>query len=260
MDPEGGPHSPKQEAPTPDEIPKYQRNMRSLNFLATRFVRLLEVAENGVVDLKEAVRVLEVRHKRRIYDITNVLEGVGLIVKISKNLVKWMGTESRESEHQVPMRLRELKSELEDLEELEFMLDQQKHWVEQSIRNTKQDCSNLTYVTHEDVCNCFSDHTVLTVRGPPGTQLDVPIPKAVKDSPVKYQIHLRSINGPIDVVLLNKCSVGSAPVFLPMPPPEEILQNAKLAMTTLDNTENSAAQTSVNTNHTTFKRTSMEDI
>uniref|UniRef100_A0A8C3B1W5 E2F/DP family winged-helix DNA-binding domain-containing protein n=1 Tax=Cyclopterus lumpus TaxID=8103 RepID=A0A8C3B1W5_CYCLU len=74
MDPEGSPHS-----PDADQIPKYQRSLRSLHMLATRFVRLLQEAEGGLLDLKDAVRVLAVRQKRRIYDITNVLEGVGLI-------------------------------------------------------------------------------------------------------------------------------------------------------------------------------------
>jgi hypothetical protein len=30
--------------------------------------------------------------KRRIYDITNVLEGIGLIRKGGKNRIKWIGT------------------------------------------------------------------------------------------------------------------------------------------------------------------------
>ena len=29
--------------------------------------------------------------KRRIYDITNVLEGIGLIEKCIKNMIKWKG-------------------------------------------------------------------------------------------------------------------------------------------------------------------------
>lgn len=37
----------------------------------------------------QAVRILAVGQKRRIYDITNVLEGIGLIMKISKSIVKW---------------------------------------------------------------------------------------------------------------------------------------------------------------------------
>lgn len=42
-------------------------------------------------------------------------------------------------------KVMELKSELEDLEQREKMLDQQKFWVEQSIRNTTEDCSKYPF-------------------------------------------------------------------------------------------------------------------
>lgn len=29
--------------------------------------------------------------KRRIYDITNVLEGIGYIEKMQKNMIRWVG-------------------------------------------------------------------------------------------------------------------------------------------------------------------------
>lgn len=45
---------------------------------------------NFYVVLFQAFKVLAVKHIRRIYDITNVLEGIGLIVKISKRHVKWV--------------------------------------------------------------------------------------------------------------------------------------------------------------------------
>lgn len=45
------------------------------------------------MDLNEAVNKLNVQ-KRRIYDITNVLEGIGLIVKYKKNKIKWNGQDS----------------------------------------------------------------------------------------------------------------------------------------------------------------------
>jgi len=38
----------------------------------------------------QATEVLEVKQKRRIYDITNVLEGIGLIEKKTKNSIKWL--------------------------------------------------------------------------------------------------------------------------------------------------------------------------
>ena len=37
----------------------------------------------------QAADTLNVRQKRRIYDITNVLEGIGLIEKRNKNCIKW---------------------------------------------------------------------------------------------------------------------------------------------------------------------------
>ncbi|XP_067446706.1 transcription factor E2F5-like [Thunnus thynnus] len=262
MDPEGNPHSPDGETAMSDQSPKYQRCQRSLNVLTTRFVRLLQEAQGGVLDLKYAVRVLAVGQKRRIYDITNVLEGIGLIVKISKSTVKWIGALPGENALELSNRLLVLKSELEDLEEKECMLDQQKMWVEQSIRNTTEDCSTLTYVNHEDICNCFRGHTLLAVRAPSGTQLDVPIPKAVQNSPAKFQIHLKSINGPVDVILLNKHSTSSAPVVLPVPPPEEILRDAKLAMSTTDETESNSAPcqpAAYGKRNTKSRQTALED-
>ena len=45
---------------------------------------------NGILDLNAASLTLGVQ-KRRIYDITNVLEGIDLIEKRSKNMVHWKG-------------------------------------------------------------------------------------------------------------------------------------------------------------------------
>ncbi|KAM9860766.1 transcription factor E2F5-like isoform 1-T2 [Aulostomus maculatus] len=232
MDPEGSNKRGEEETHTLHRNPTQarHRSLRSLNGLAKRFVRMLQEAEDGRLDIKDAVSILDVGGKRRIYDITNVLEGIGLISKTSKRIVKWTGTIPGQNVLETSKRLIVLKSELKELELKERSLDQQTLWVEQSIRNTTEDCSSLTYVNHEDICNCFTGHTLLAIRAPSGTQLDVPIPKAVQNSPAMYQIHLRSNNGPIDVIFLNKWSSGSVPVVLPVPPSEEILQSAALAM------------------------------
>lgn len=67
---------------------KLSRAENSLSLLTTRFLDLLHKAPNNMIDLNEAARILETQ-KRRVYDITNVLEGIGLIEKQSKNTVKW---------------------------------------------------------------------------------------------------------------------------------------------------------------------------
>lgn len=50
---------------------------------------LVKVSPEGVLDLNEVSRTLGVR-KRRVYDITNVLDGIHLIQKRSKNLIQWV--------------------------------------------------------------------------------------------------------------------------------------------------------------------------
>ena len=65
------------------------RHDNTIGLLTRKFVKLLRESEEGILDLNFAAEKLEVQ-KRRIYDITNVLEGIGLIEKNSKNNVKWM--------------------------------------------------------------------------------------------------------------------------------------------------------------------------
>ncbi|KAJ8272081.1 hypothetical protein COCON_G00109400 [Conger conger] len=169
------------------------RHEKSLGLLTTKFVTLLQEAKDGVLDLKVAADTLAVRQKRRIYDITN---GVG------------PGCNTRE----IADKLIDLKAELEDLDRREQELDQQRVWVQQSIKN--------------DICGCFKGDTLLAIRAPSGTQLEVPIPEAqALNSQKKYQIHLKSTSGAIEVLLVNKDTSGSAPVVLPVPPPEDMFQS-----------------------------------
>ena len=54
----------------------------SLGLLTKKFIDLLEGSADGVIDLNVASVQLNVQ-KRRIYDITNVLEGIGILEKVS---------------------------------------------------------------------------------------------------------------------------------------------------------------------------------
>ncbi len=65
----------------------------SLGILTQRFVELAKKSSGQIVDLKDAAHQLQVA-KRRIYDITNVLEGINMIEKSHKNKVKWKGSPS----------------------------------------------------------------------------------------------------------------------------------------------------------------------
>ncbi|KAB1996826.1 hypothetical protein ERO13_D13G226150v2 [Gossypium hirsutum] len=60
----------------------------SLGLLTKKFINLIKQAEDGILDLNKAASTLEVQ-KRRIYNITNVLEGIGLTEKKLKNRIQW---------------------------------------------------------------------------------------------------------------------------------------------------------------------------
>ena len=76
--------------PAPQTAMPKQKTCRydsSLGLLTKKFVALIQNAPEGVLDLNQAASLLGVQ-KRRIYDITNVLEGIGLIEKRSKNNIQ----------------------------------------------------------------------------------------------------------------------------------------------------------------------------
>ncbi|XP_034541678.1 transcription factor E2F4 isoform X2 [Notolabrus celidotus] len=203
------------------------RHEKSLGLLTTKFVTLLQEAKDGVLDLKAAADTLAVRQKRRIYDITNVLEGIGLIEKKSKNSIQWKGVGPGCNTREIADKLIDLKAELDDLALREHELDQQKVWVQQSIKNVTDDSNNspVAYVKHEDLCGAFKGDTLLAIRAPIGTQLEVPIPESILNGQRKYQIRLKSTSGPIEVLLVNKDPSSASPVVLPVPPPDDVLQS-----------------------------------
>ncbi|XP_034066578.1 transcription factor E2F4 [Gymnodraco acuticeps] len=221
------------------------RHEKSLGLLTTKFVTLLQEAKDGVLDLKAAADTLAVRQKRRIYDITNVLEGIGLIEKKSKNSIQWKGVGPGCNTREIADKLIDLKAELDDLALRENELDQQRVWVQQSIKNVTDDSNNspMAYIKHDDLCGAFKGDTLLAIRAPIGTQLEVPIPESILNGQKKYQIRLKSSSGPIEVLLVNKDPSSASPVVLPVPPPDDILQSLP-ALTPTSQTPTAAPQVS----------------
>ncbi|NWX68030.1 E2F2 factor, partial [Alca torda] len=208
---------------SPGEKTRYDT---SLGLLTKKFIRLLNESPDGVVDLNRAAEVLEVQ-KRRIYDITNVLEGIQLIRKKSKNHIQWMGTGIFE-DAAVTAKEQALRGELAELARMERTLDQvlqdcalQLRQLTDDEANQRYPCwgrwggrtgrparnpsfsytwslSTLAYVTYQDLraISSFQEQTVIAVKAPPETQLEVP-----DFSEDNLQLHLKSTNGPIEVYL-----------------------------------------------------------
>ena len=99
-------------------------------------------------------------------------------------------------------------------------------WVQQNIKNITEDSTNeeALYVTHEDICQSFDGETLLAVQAPHGTQLEVPIPEQITNQKRKYQIHLKSSDGQIYVLLVNKDPESDHPVAVQVPPPKDLAE------------------------------------
>ncbi|KAM9571742.1 transcription factor E2F2-like isoform 2-T3 [Salvelinus alpinus] len=185
---------------TPKSPGERTRYDTSLGLLTKKFVGLLSESPDGVLDLNWATEVLEVQ-KRRIYDITNVLEGVQLIRKKSKNNIQWMVGGVFEGSASSGEKSCALRKELGELERAEKALEDLITSSSTQLKELTEHGDNqgqLGYVTYQDIRSITSlqDQTVIAVKAPSETKLEVP-----ESSGGSQQIYLKSKNGPIEVYL-----------------------------------------------------------
>ncbi|CAD7705470.1 unnamed protein product [Ostreobium quekettii] len=180
----------------------------SLNTLTKKFIDLIARAKDGILDLKTAEKELQVK-KRRIYDITNVLEGVGLIEKASKNKVQWKGTALPHSEES-QNNLAALRHDVNEIRELDKTLDEQIAYMRESLARLTEDPYSQArfYVTEDDIASlpCFGNDSIFAVKAPRGTTLEVPDPTDNSEWPnqPRYRILMQSTSGAIDVYLVRR--------------------------------------------------------
>ncbi|XP_057235159.1 transcription factor E2F1 [Malurus melanocephalus] len=209
----GKARNPAKGAKSPGEKSRYET---SLNLTTKRFLELLSQSPDGVVDLNWAAEVLKVQ-KRRIYDITNVLEGIQLITKKSKNHIQWLGSQATVG---APGQHRLLEKELRELQAAERQLDDLIQMCTVQLRLLTEDPANqhAAYVTCQDLRSIVdpAEQMVMVIKAPPETQLQV------SDPAEAFQVSVRSTQGPIDVFLCPEDSSGvCSPVKSPFKAPVE---------------------------------------
>lgn len=211
----------------------------SLSHLTEKFINLLDDYNashaNGELDLNIAVSELGVQ-KRRLYDITNVLEGVGLIKK-DRNQVVWA------NKCQVPSKgassesvaIANLRSEIDEMKahskfiddcieklsdsvreftkckkEAQTTEDAQSSGTTEVMNETKdKDKVSHLFVTKYEIAalQAYRNDTVIAIRAPPGTNLEVPNPdEGMRPGTRRFQIYLTSPGaeaGPVKVMVLH---------------------------------------------------------
>ncbi|XP_022216413.2 transcription factor E2f1 [Drosophila obscura] len=178
----------------------------SLGILTKKFVDLLQESPDGVVDLNEASNRLCVQ-KRRIYDITNVLEGINILEKRSKNNIQWRGGQSMVSQE----RSRRIEAESERLEHRENELNMQLDLMRDELAKISKEVENaggMAYVTQNDLLNVdlFKDQIVIVIKAPPEAKLVLPNTKLPRE------IYVKAENGEINVFLCHDNSPENSPI------------------------------------------------
>ncbi|CAF1324478.1 unnamed protein product [Rotaria magnacalcarata] len=184
----------------------YSRQEKSLGTLTRRFMSLLRQSKTGVMDLKQVADSLATKQKRRIYDITNVLEGIGLIEKQSKNTIRWKGAISGDNTVEAYERLHRAQAQLQELEDESTFWTEKIRLIERSIANTLDDITlkDLLYLTREDLCQILDDDVIVLAEGLNGTLMK--INEIQNGEKISHQLHLQSRHYPVNLKLLNRNS------------------------------------------------------
>jgi len=182
--------SPSKKVRSPLEKTRYET---SLGLLTKKFVSLFHSDPSGTVDLNKASEGLGVQ-KRRIYDITNVLEGIGLVEKKSKNTVHWCGARN----HDLSAEHADLHTDLADLEAKENELDTLISQAELQLKYLNND-KRHAYLNYGDLRSVptFRSQTILAIKS--DSEFDLQVPNPCEG--LKYQIHMKSEQDEIEVYI-----------------------------------------------------------
>jgi transcription factor E2F3 len=199
----------------------------SLGVLTQKFVQLInEQSMAGAVDLNVAAEALGVQ-KRRIYDITNVLEGIGLIEKKSKNHIQWKIDLHESSEPGAVAaaggspEIEAIRADIDALRHEEAEVDRQLVRLQQNMSQMSTSPAIVAdaWMTHEDIRQlpAMRGKQVMTFKASAGSTLEVSEPIPGQDGSTHYQIKVQSSGGPIECFKIEqpRASVTGAVAALP---------------------------------------------
>lgn len=174
--------------------------------MTRKFVALIKSSPDFTLDLNEAVRILNVQ-KRRIYDITNVLEGIGYIEKKHKNTIKWVGIKSEDPDFKEENE--QNKAIIEELQEKDRELDLCLEKAQENLLkiSREQESLNYAYLKYSDFEHLENKDNFFIIKAPKGSTLEVPLHGSNDDeSEQEYpnQLFFSTKNGKIEFYILDK--------------------------------------------------------
>ena len=171
------------------------RQENSLGELTKNFINYIRKSGRNTVNINELVKELKVK-KRRIYDITNVLEGIGYVQKHAKNEISWIRTEvlnnfSNSLLYNLKQDINNKKNEFLELEKINKSLDIEIEKIkdEFNLISQEEDFNQYGYITFTDLNDLSNNekYDLLAIKAPKGTSIDIIDPNEAKKSYLKLK-------------------------------------------------------------------------
>ncbi|ORD98025.1 E2F3 [Hepatospora eriocheir] len=184
-----------------------KRERNSLYVLTKKFVKLLTCSSSEqTININKAAQILGVE-KRRVYDITNILEGINFVSKWSVNSVKWHGgsTEGIFDNNESILKTLEISGEnrvnMSTLETYEKKLDEKIDNLQNELEKLSADENRpLAYITYEDIkdINDFENKLTFALKVPTDATIIYPY-----YSKSLYRMNAKTEKGKIEVLYID---------------------------------------------------------
>ncbi|OHT13178.1 transcription factor E2F [Tritrichomonas foetus] len=167
------------------------KEKRTLVTLTQDFLNVLTSSEGKEVDLSQCENDLGVS-KRRLYDVTNVLAGIGVVERSGKAKVKWIGCGKSKDE----------MSMIQEYTEKEAELDKMISFIDQQLESisTSSELAEHGWVSYDDILTLAQNPgmCMYSLKGP--TNLTILAPEGENG---EHHLVCTSPNGGIDLVQIK---------------------------------------------------------
>ena len=199
----------------------------SLGQLTKNFINYIKTTGKKSININDLVNELEVK-KRRIYDITNVLQGIGYLQKSGKNEIIWTKTinnKIKSKKKLVPQKKvnnnnNKQKMNLEKLKEEKDILDGKINIFKDEFNSLakKVEFAKYGYITLDDLKSLSINDKVdlLVIKATKGTVMNIVDKNDIKITYDKIKKLMEMGEMEVNEVLLNKLKKNNQ-IFLIVP-------------------------------------------
>ena len=167
-----------------DDNNEDNKQENSLGQLTINFLQYIKKKGRENININDLVKELKVK-KRRIYDITNVLQGIGYIIKKGKNEIVWTKSyksqKNESNKNSLPenyiSNCNKLKTELDELRKEDKLVEEElnKYNEEFNYLSKKKDFPKYGYITFNDIKNISKSDNLdfIIIKAGKGTMINV---------------------------------------------------------------------------------------